>query len=478
MVCRGILSWELGEAIMGDLSDILTRGERSRLFPVLADTSKEGRTLSIFLACLENVEEFGGAMLASLGQKVGARARIETYTEIVLKKGGDKKYRPDGLIILRAGSRRWMALVEAKVGNSDLTSDQVDAYLDLAKQNGIDTVLTLSNQFAPLPTHHPVQLPAASRRKAELFHWSWMFVLTQASLLLSNDQVSDRDQRIILNEMVRFISHPSAGVKGFDQMPPQWSDVVSKVQAGARVSANSEETKDVVGAWFQEVRDLNFILSRQLATEVTTRISRSHAGDPVARLKASAIELAQDHRLTATFLVPAAASPIEICADLQKRSLAISMRLRAPDERKSTKARLSWLLRQLNQAAGNNLHVRLYWPGRTAHTQYPLAALRENPEIAAADRSSQQVLSFEVLLVKDLGAKFGQRKNFIVELEAAVPEFYEQVGQHLKAWQAPAPRLREDKADPNSVATEAIQENAEEAAHDGKTIEISPPSIL
>jgi hypothetical protein len=191
----------------------LARGERARLFPVLADTSKEGRTLSIFLACLEHVDDFGRAMLTGVGQRVGKRSTIETYTEVVLQKNGEKAHRPDGLIVLRTGSTQWAALVEAKVGNTDLTSEQIEAYLDLAKQNGVTTVLTLSNQFAPLPTHHPVQVSAGVRRKAELFHWSWMYVVTQASLLLSNGQVTDPAQRYLLNEMVRFLTHPSAGVR-------------------------------------------------------------------------------------------------------------------------------------------------------------------------------------------------------------------------------------------------------------------------
>lgn len=446
---------------MNELNDVLDRGERSRLFPVLADTSKEGRTLSIFLACLENVDEFASAMLSSLGQRVGAKAKIETYTEIVLKKGGERKYRPDGLIVLRAGSRRWMALVEAKVGSSELSTEQVEAYMDLAKINGVDTVLTLSNQFAPLPTHHPVQLPAASRKKAELLHWSWMFVLTQATLLLSNDEITDHDQRVILNEMVRFISHPSAGVKGFDQMPAAWTDVVAKVQSGAKIAAGGEEAKEVVGAWYQEVRDLNFILSRQLSTNVVTRISRAHASDPIARLKDGASVLSQEHRLAATFVIPAAAAPMDVCADLQKRSLAMSMKLKAPEDRKSTKARVSWLLRQLQKAEGRDVHVRMFWPGRSGHTQYALTALRDNVDLASTDRSSQTVLSFELLLIKDLGAKFNQRRNFISELEKAVPEFYEQIGQHLRAWMAPAPRLREEKSDPASVGTSTIQDEAE-----------------
>jgi hypothetical protein len=172
--------------------------------------------------------------------------------------------------------------------------------------------------------------------------------------------------------------------------------------------------------------------------------------------------LAKDHCLESTLVVPDAAAPIEVRADLQKRSVSVSMKLRAPAERKSTKARVTWLLRQLQRAEGSNIHVRLFWPGRAAQTQYPLTTLREDPAIAAAEREGLQALSFEVLLVKDLGARFGQRRNFIAELEAAVPDFYEQVGQHLKAWQPQAPRLREEKAEPSTVTTQAIQEEAEQ----------------
>jgi hypothetical protein len=449
---------------MSDLSKILVRGERARLFPVLADTSKEGRTLSIFLACLEHVDDFGRAMLAGLGKRVGKRSTIETYTEVVLQKNGEKKHRPDGLIVVKTGSTEWVSLVEAKVGNSDLTTEQVEGYLELSKQNGVDTMLTLSNQFAPWPTHHPVHVSAVARRKAELFHWSWMYVVTQASLLLSSGQIADPVQRYMLNEMVRFLTHPSAGVKSFDQMPAAWTELVSRVQAGGAIGASSPETRDVVGAWHQELRDLSLILSRQLSTEVTARISRAHAADPGARLKATMATLAKDHCLESTLVVPDAAAPIDLCADLQKRSVSVSMKLRAPAERKSTKARVTWLLRQVQRAEGSNIHVRIFWPGRAGQTQHPLATLRSDPTLAGAGREGLQALSFEVVLVKDLGARFGQRRNFISELEAAVPDFYEQVGQHLKAWQPPAPRLREEKAEPGAVDTRAMRDEAEQFA--------------
>ena len=440
------------------------RGEPARLFPVLAETSKEGRTLSIFLACLENVHEFRKSLLSDLNVKIGTRARVETYTEVVLEKGNGKKdLRPDGLIVVQTGSNEWCALVEAKVGKNDLEEDQVNGYLDIAKLNGVDALITISNQFAPLPAHYPLHISAGARKKAELYHWSWMYILTQAKLLLDNNEIQDKEQSVILNEMVRFLSHESAGVKSFDQMPPSWSDAVTAVQAGGALAVTSEDTREVVGAWHQEVRDLSLILSRQIGQSVKIRAQRDHQNDPVARLKSQVQAFCREKCLTATLSVPNAAAPIEIVADLQTRSVVLSMRLKAPTDKKSTKARTNWLLRQLHKSADKNIHIRLFWPGRGPYTQHTLKEVRDNPDLIGVGQNAT-VSSFEILMVRDCGARFGQRKNFIVDLEATASEFYEQVGQYLRAWQAPAPRLREEKSEPASVDTKALREEAEAVA--------------
>lgn len=445
-------------------SELLVSGERARLFPVLADTSKEGRTLSILLACFETVDNFGKSLLVDLGVKVGARTQIQTYTEVVLKKGGDKSVRPDGLIVVKSGSNTWTALVEAKVGNADLNAEQLESYLEIAKLNGIDALITISNQFAPLPTHHPVQLSAAALKKAKIAHWSWMYLLTQATLQLGNEEITDRDQRVILNEMVRFLSHPSAGVKGFDQMPAAWTDVTHTVQAGGTISAKSAAAEEVVGAWYQETRDLSLILSRQLGEDVSVKVSRAHVRDPELRLKDDLQVLATENCLRVEFDVPNTAGTIEVCADLRKRSVFASMRVAAPADRKSTKARLNWLVRQLQKSKPEGIHIRFIWPGRGQATQHPLTALRERPEIA--EEADKVVSSFEVVFARDLGTKFAQRKNFITELEQALPDFYEQVGQHLKAWQPTAPKIKEDRSEPSDVSTEAMRADAEEAVQE------------
>ena len=250
-------------------------------------------------------------------------------------------------------------------------------------------------------------------------------------------------------------------VKGFDSMPPAWSEIVQKVTAAAPLQARGDDVQDVVAVWHQEVRDLSLILSRQIGVRVSIKLQRVHATDPAARIKDDAAQLAKSHLLTATLDVPDAAAPIDLTVDVGRRTISASMMLRAPSDKKSTKARLTWLLRQLQKAPEGDLYIRLHWPGRGAHTQHALAELRESPEIAAEANKEKQPHSFEVCMVHQLAGRFAQRKNFIADLEQLAPTFYETVGQQLRAYQLSAPRVREDRSDPESVTREGLRQAAE-----------------
>jgi len=49
------------------LPEFLKQGEPARLFPILADTSKEGRATSILLSCMSKVDEFAVAQIVIMG---------------------------------------------------------------------------------------------------------------------------------------------------------------------------------------------------------------------------------------------------------------------------------------------------------------------------------------------------------------------------------------------------------------------------
>ncbi len=450
---------------MGEIPEMLASGEASRLFPVLSENSKEGRTLSIFLSCLENVSEFGRTMLGGLGAKAGSRAKIDTFTEVVFKKTiAEKGERPDGLIILRNGSSVWTALVEAKVGANELTNAQIEGYLALARSNGIDAVITLSNQFTPLPTHHPLNINSTLTKKVSLFHWSWGYVITQAQLLREQNAVVDREQRILLSELQRFLLHPSSGVKEFDQMPPAWSELCAQIAAGGNLTAKNSLAQDVVAGWHQALERMTGTLSRQIGKHVRVAMGSDEASDPVKRLKTAVTSLASDSCLKSEITVPGAAARVQIIANIPKRTLSFSMRIKAPGDRKSTKARLSWLLRQLASAEVPNLYIRFCWPGSSPATQYPISTLRSDPDIAIQDRPGMTPHSFDVLLVQELGVKFSQRKNFVSDLLLSASEFHAAVGENLEAWQAKPPKISDERRAPASVSTDAMRDEMEQEA--------------
>lgn len=444
------------------IPDVLKQGEVARLFPVLATTSKEGRTTSIVLACLDKVEEFGAQLLASVGQKVGKRATIDTFTEVVFnKQSAAIKERPDGLIVVRVGKRSWMALVEAKVGNNELNADQIERYRSLAKENGADCVITLSNQFATSPDSHPLEEVRKSRSKIPVYHWSWMHVLTTADLLLTGSSISDPDQQVLLNELRRFLTHESAGVKSFDRMPREWTDLNKTVSNGGSIGAKSSEAQVSLEAWHQETRDLSLILSRMTGAPVSEKIPRKHVGNPTQRQKDELQLLRETHCLKCFLTMPDIAAPIEVSADLMRRTIEAGMELRAPEDKKSTSARVNWLLRQIKTEDASNLFIRLNWPGINDPTVHPVSELREDVQIVNEDKSHLVAHSFQVFYSERLGAKFTQQTNFISELERIVPFFYGTVGSSLVAWKKKAPQIKPDRSSGEDVSTDGLGEDAE-----------------
>ncbi len=445
------------------LPNYLSQGERARLFPVLSNSSKEGRTTSIVLACLEKVDEFGAQLLATLGQKRGVRTRVEAFTEVVFNNAKSApNLRPDGMIVLSSGQKTWRALIESKIGASEIDAGQVENYRKLAKEFGVDCVVTISNQFATVPNQHPDQDVAKSKSKVPVFHWSWMHILTQVDLLLTNEGVEDRDQRLLLNELRRFLSHESAGVKGFDRMPKEWTELNRLVMAGGAIPARSPEARAVVDAWHQESRDLSLILSRMLETRVDERHSKKFKSNRQARIDATFESLRETNQLTSSWDIPDAAAPLDLTVDLSRRTVEVGMLIKAPLDRVSTKARLNWVLRQLKSVEDPSVHIRLLWPGRNDPTQATLAELREDPDCAAQGMDHLAAHGFYVFSSHRPGQRFLQQVNFITDLEKVVPDFYRDVGSNLVAWKKPPPKVKSDRKTSQDVSTSALSEDASE----------------
>ena len=103
------------------------------------------------------------------------------------------------------------------------------------------------------------------------------------------------------------------------------------------------------------------------------------------------------------------------------------MRLRAPGDRKSSRARTNWLLRQLVGSDPKDLHVRVTWPGRRPATLETLEVVRADADAIRAENPALSPRAFEVVLARDAGARFSCTKTFVDELETSVLRFYAEV---------------------------------------------------
>lgn len=455
---------------MTKLASLLTPKHRARLFPVLATTSKEGRTTSIFLACLERVPGFAEVVLESLNKRVGRRSTIECFTEVAFNgEEHAKGDRPDGVIVLKNGTQEWKALVEAKVGSNNLEYDQIERYREIAKKHEIDCVITISNQFVTSPEIHPIDAVRKSKSKIPVFHWSWMYLLTQAFLFTDREDINDNDPGKLMIELTQFLGDESSGVKSFDRMPPEWVEVCRIVRSGGKILSKSDEAKAVVTAWHRETRDLALQLSRMTGTFVTEKLSRIHKSDSRRRLADAIDLLSAESKLEVVLNVPNAAEALNVSVNLLSRSIDVSMKLRAPEDKVRTSSRLNWLLSQLKKKdkgeflkkEKSEVHIRLFWPGRNEPTSYELAKLLDEPRLGSKYREHLAVYEFEVFRTHDLGGMFSQRSKFIDELEKVVPGFYFDIGQRLESWRRPAPRIKEDRAQAKNVAPSALGELAE-----------------
>jgi stress response protein SCP2 len=203
----------------------------ARLFPVAGiggGAEQERRATSALMAVIGSVREFGRALTTRFGAPAGA---IETFIEVPFTRG-DEPYRPDGLIRVTRGQRVWTALVEVKTGTAELRPEQVEAYLDIAREQCFDAVITISSLITAADERHPAAIDGRKTKKVGVHHLSWAEIRFRCQLLIENSAIADPTQEYILAEFLRYLDHARSGAQTFDDMGPAWVGVRDSVSAG------------------------------------------------------------------------------------------------------------------------------------------------------------------------------------------------------------------------------------------------------
>ncbi len=422
----------------------------ARLLPtagIRGQEEQERRATSALLAVIHAVPEFGHALLRELGAPKSPT--IQTFTEVRFRDESGKLVIPDGAIVCERGKRSWTCLVEVKTGNAALRDEQVASYLDIARDNGFDAVLTISNQITSSSDESPVTVDGRKLRKVYLFHFSWWRVITEAIVQSRYRGVSDPDQAWILDELIAYLDHEASGAGGFSDMGEDWVGVRKAAHDGTlRASA---ETRHVAERWEQFVQYLCLGLSQDLGENVTLVHPRRQT--TAARLEEIVKYLVSDGCLGATLRVPGAIGEIELRADLRTRQTTTSVTFGGPSEGRA-RSRINWLLRQLREASPD-LRIDVSYPSARQTTSGLLGAVADAPErLLYEPDPRREPRGFSLTSARRMGQKRGKDEgSFVRETRNHVIDFYGDLVQTLKPWQPRAPQLREsDPAEPADVA--------------------------
>ena len=413
----------------------------ARLIPVSGirgDDEQERRATSALLAVLTAVHEFERAVLKPLGAPSG---KLSAFCEVPFELADGRNVRVDGVLQAVRGKTTWTLLVEVKTGNNELTRDQIEAYLDVVKQDGYAGLLTISNQLASVYGHHPVDVDGRRYRKVNLHHLSWTRILASALMVNDHIGVEDPDQKWILGELIRYLQDDKSGARTFADMGPGWTPLRKALREGT-LRRGDDAAQSVAIRWEQLLQHISLDLAARLGGDVHPVFSRKETRDPTLRTAALSKELADGGTLSGAIAIPNTVAPIAISADLRTMDASVSVTLGAPDLAKPS-SRLNWLLRQLRNAP-DDLRIDVAFERTQTTASDLLGNVRANPRkiLAGMERPPR---AFTVAQTERVGAakRRSVSGNFVEDMGQLVDAFYRDVVQGLKAWSPPAPRLPE-----------------------------------
>jgi hypothetical protein len=413
----------------------------ARLIPtagIKGQEEQEKRATSCLLAVMHAVPEFGHSLLRELGAPKSPV--IETFAEVRFKDAAGKTVIPDGAIVCQRGKKRWTCLVEVKTGTASLKDDQVGSYLDIAREHGFDGVLTISNQITATSSVTPVSVDGRKLRKTCLWHFSWWRIITEAIVQSRYRGVSDPDQAWILGELIAYLDNEASGAAGFEDMGDRWVSVRKAAHDGT-LRQGDPEARAVAERWEQFTQYLCLGLSQDLGRSVTS--ARPKTQTTAGRLDELTKLLAVDGALDAILRIPDAVGELRLHADLRARQTLTSVSVDAPREGRVS-SRINWLLRQLGDAP-NDLRVEVAYPNARETTSALLSQAREDPtRLLYPPDPKREPRRFILTLSRPMGSKRGKAEgSFVRETRAQTFDFYRDLVQNVKVWQARPPKLHE-----------------------------------
>lgn len=414
----------------------------ARLIPtsgIRGAVDQEVRATSALLSVLSVIPSFAHSVLKPLGAPLGkTRANVDCFIEVAFEdKKKKSSSRPDGLIRVTRGSTVWTALVEVKTQSNCLDKEQVEAYMDVARENGFDSVITISNEIPPIQGTHLLALDGRKLRSIPVHHFSWVRLISLAIMERDVHGIDDPEQSWILGELIRYLEHENSGTLDFTDMGSSWSTVLDKVKTSL-VRRNDEDVLDVVTRFDGLIRYLCLKLSQRLGVDVTPQLPRKQRDDPEARAAILTTELETEGMLPAKIRIPGTVADLEIRCDFRAKQVVTSAQFSASGHSRNL-SRVNWLIRPLDEREDVVIEAH----GSRRKFAATLSDFHEDTkDVLPSD--FPEISGFNVSLVRPLGLQktTSGRSSFINSVAEAIDDFYANILQRQKQWTPPAPKYR------------------------------------
>ncbi|MGC0273706.1 hypothetical protein ACO0LV_12020 [Pseudactinotalea sp. Z1739] len=445
----------------------------ARLIPtsgIRGAVDQEVRATSALLSVLTVVPQFAHSMLKPCGAPLGPkRANVKAYTEVAFEDKKNKRTpRPDGLIRVERGSSSWTALVEVKTQTNGLDKDQVESYMDVARENEFDAVITISNEIPPILGTHPLDLDKRKLRSMPVYHFSWVRLISLAVASKEVHGIEDEEQAWILSELIRYLEHENSGALEFEDMGGSWTAVTDAVRTGI-VRRGDPDVADVAAKFDGLVRYMALKLGQKLRVDVEPMLSQRERTNPDLRTESLARELAEDHTMSAKIRIPGTAADLAFRCDMRARRIHVHAKVPASGHTRN-ETRVNWLLRPLAEISGDVI-VEAH-AARRQHAA-TIEEYREDPK-GTLPEAFPEIKSFTVSRVYDLGMsrRTTAKMSFINSVIAAVDDFYINLLQPQKVWTRPAPRYKPISHAGQEEETYSSEEISGAASNEGDEVEV------
>jgi len=432
--------------IRHDWSKHVSRGKPARLFSSLKLSNKEQIATSTLLAVFRLVPELLSELIKDVGLRITDKSTFHALTEVnLVKENPSKKDRPDGYLYIK-NRNEWSALIEAKVGKNSLNPEQVSRYLEDARSNNIDALITISNEFSPRVDQSPVEVPKRLLNKVKLYHFSWRLILSKAQLLKQNSTIEDREKFFVLEELIRFLHDDSVGDKNFSLMPATWVDISKEITVGAKLKVTDQRLLDNANALVEEFSEIALNLTDHLGVNCSAKLPANYINDKSLWQKSIVRAMVDGKPISCHYNIPDAANSLFVEIDIAKSTVSVGMEVEAPKDRKTISGKVNWLTRQLKNQDIPDSYIKVRWNSRAADA---FAKMNEiTSDLPIPPSKTTNISTFTPMIQLQSTRTLQSRKSFIIELEKAVVTFYDEHAQYLRSWTPKAPRpIEEQRSD-------------------------------